>query len=110
MPSNLAANLPIFVVCRDKVSPLRDLVAWLEGNDYRRLILVDNASTYPPLVKYLGQTPHEVVRFSDNLGPHQSIWKTGVLGRYAPGQHYVVTDSDVIPDESCPGELALDCA
>jgi hypothetical protein len=104
MPSNLAANLPIFVVCRDRVTPLRGLVAWLEKNDYRRLILVDNASTYPPLVEYLGQTPHEVVRFSDNLGPHRSVWNTGILGRYAKGEHYIVTDSDVLPDEACPGD------
>ena len=104
MPSNLAANLPIFIVCRDKVTPLRDLVAWLENNDYRRLILVDNASTYPPLLEYLGQTPHQLVKFADNLGPHRSIWKTGILSRYAHGEHYVVTDSDVVPDKACPGD------
>jgi hypothetical protein len=105
--SPLTAEIPIFLVCRDKVAALSDLVAWLEDSGYQRLILVDNASTYPPLLEYFDRTPHEVVRLSENLGPHRSIWETGVVDRYASGQHYVVSDSDVVPDEACPSD-ALD--
>ena len=104
MPSSLAADLPIFIICRDKVTPLRTLVDWLENNEYRRLVLVDNVSTYPPLLEYLDATPHEVVRFSENLGPRQGIWETGILESRAKGRYYVVTDSDVVPDEACPGD------
>jgi hypothetical protein len=104
MPSDLAADLPIFIICRDKVTPLRALVAWLETNGYRRLVLVDNASTHPPLLEYLESTPHEVVRFSENLGPRRCIWETDILDRHAKDRYYVVSDSDVVPDDSCPGD------
>lgn len=104
MPSSPAANLAVFIICRDRVTPLRALVAWLEKNEYRRLVLVDNASTYPPLLEYLDQTPHEVVRLAQNIGPRRCIWETGILDRYANAEYYVVSDSDVLPDEACPGD------
>ena len=97
-------EVPIFVICRDKVTPLVQLVDWLEGHGYEQIILVDNASTYPGLLEYFDRSPHEVIRLGDNLGPHKSIWKTGVRERYAAGSHYVVTDSDVVPDRRCPGD------
>ena len=104
MPSSLAADIPIFIICRDKVTPLRKLVEWLEKSGYGRLVLVDNASTYPQLVEYLDQTPHEVVRFSENLGPRRCIWETGLVDRYAKGGFYAVTDSDIVPDKACPAD------
>ena len=52
MGPRITANIPVFIICRDMVTPLGDLVAWLERNGHQRLILVDNASTYPPLVEY----------------------------------------------------------
>lgn len=97
-------RVPVFVVCRDKVSPLQQLVGWLERHGYARIVLVDNASTYPPLLEYLDGTPHDVVRLAENLGPHDSIWSTGVRDRHAGGEPYVVTDSDVVPDDRCPGD------
>lgn len=97
-------NVPIFIVCRDKVSPLVSQVEWLELHGYQRIVLVDNASTYPPLLEYFDRTPHEVVRLTENVGPHDSIWSTGVRDRYARGNHFVVTDCDVIPDSGCPGD------
>jgi hypothetical protein len=97
-------QVPIFIVCRDKISALAQLVEWLEHHGYERLVLVDNASTYPPLLDYFQQSPHDVVRLADNLGPHDSIWSTGLRDRYAGGSYYVVTDSDVVPDSGCPGD------
>ena len=95
---------PIFLICRDKVSALSELVRWLEGHEYQRIILVDNASTYPSLLNYFDETPHEVVRLRENLGPYNSIWSSGIRDRFASGRYYAVTDSDVIPDGGCPGD------
>jgi len=97
-------DVPIFVICRDKVTPLLELVGWLERHDYQRVVLVDNASTYPPLLDYFSGTVHVVRRLPDNLGPQASIWSTGVLEEFARDNYFVVTDSDVIPDPDCPGD------
>lgn len=93
----------VFIVCRDRLTPLVQLVEWLERHGHQRIVLVDNASTYPPLVEFLRRSPHEVVNLDENLGPVASVWGTGVLDRYAKNEHFVVTDCDVVPDEQCPG-------
>lgn len=89
----------IYIICRDRLEPLRSLVSWFERAGQDRIFLVDNDSSYPPLLDYYASTPHEVVRLGKNLG-HRSPWEAGlVTGLREP---YVVTDPDVIPDERCP--------
>lgn len=105
--SEVTKQVPIFIICRDRVTPLAQLVDWLERHGHERLILVDNASTYPPLCEYLDRSPHDVVRLSQNVGPRDCIWSLGTRDRYASGEPFVVTDCDVVPDADCPGD-ALD--
>ncbi|HEX3605535.1 MAG TPA: glycosyltransferase family 2 protein [Candidatus Dormibacteraeota bacterium] len=95
------ADLPVFVNCRDRVTPLRALVDWLEGAGCTRIHLVDNASTYPPLLDYYARSPHTVVRLGRNVG-HRAIWESGAVQEHAPGEHYVATDPDIVPVEDCP--------
>ncbi|MGH8902508.1 MAG: glycosyltransferase family 2 protein [Egibacteraceae bacterium] len=95
------AKMPVIVICHNLVADLRSLVGWLERTGHQRLVLLDNASTYPPLLDYFRTTPHEVVRLRENLG-HQAPWLSGLLDRLGHSCPYVVTDPDVLPDESCP--------
>lgn len=95
---------PIFVICRDKLNQLQRLLSWLESNGYSRVYLVDNASTYPPLLDFLESTSLPVVRHAENRGPHRAIWGSGVIEKYAHGEFYAVTDSDVLPDPGCPSD------
>lgn len=98
----VATDIPIFINTRDRVGPLRKLVAWLEHAGATRIVIVDNASTYPPLLKYLDASPHEVVRLAENVG-QMAPWHAGVIGeRISAGQRYVVTDPDILPDRACP--------
>ena len=93
----------IFITCRDRVTPLAALVDWLERSGYERIYLVDNASTFPPLLEYLERSPHQVVRLPANVGQLAS-WTAGVVEREASGEWYVVTDPDVVPIEECPAD------
>lgn len=89
-------NIPVYVNCRDRVRDLRRLVCWLEnaGHD---IILLDNASTFEPLVEYLRATPHDVVCLGRNLGA-RAIWEANL----APAGWYVYTDPDCLPTAACP--------
>ncbi|HVS43718.1 MAG TPA: glycosyltransferase family 2 protein, partial [Candidatus Dormibacteraeota bacterium] len=86
-----ALDHPVFITCRDRVTALRALVRWLEGAGCTRIHLVDNQSTYPPLLDYYAATPHTVIRLRDNLG-HRAAWESGAVREHAAGEHYVVTD------------------
>jgi len=90
---------PIYVNVRDRVTPLRALVAWLERAGHQRIVLLDNASTYEPCVEYLKATPHDVVCLGANLGS-QALWRAGLQ----PNGWYVYTDPDVLPTPLCPLE------
>lgn len=77
------------------------LVRWLERAGAERICLVDNASTYPPLLEYYEQSPHTVVRLRENLG-QLAPWTSNAINIHAIGESYVVSDPDVVPDEACP--------
>jgi hypothetical protein len=96
----------IFVTCRDRVTPLLELLAWAEQAGLTdRLVLVDNASTWEPLLDLYGSLSCRVVRLSENLGQH-APWVAGLVDQLVPsGQPYVVTDPDVVPDDDCPPDV-----
>lgn len=111
--------IPIFIICRDRVRALRELVFWLEEAGHERIVLIDNASTYPPLLQYLSETGHNVVRLEQNWGAHV-MWERAPIppeltfddfrnrARFTDvvlREPYVVTDPDCVPTEACPMDL-----
>jgi len=73
----------------------------LAAAGHERIILLDNASTYPPLLEwYKRDCPHTVVRLGRNLGK-LALWKAGL----EPSEPFVYTDPDVVPTEDCPPDL-----
>lgn len=88
-----------YITVWNLLSPLPQLV-----DDIRRFgckpVIVDNASTYPPLLKWLDeQTTAPVVRMAENLGP-RAAWTLGIQRQ----ERYIVTDGDLdlseIPDDA----------
>ena len=94
-------TVPVFIPVRDRREPLEPLIAWLERAGLDEIWLIDNASTYEPMLDYLESTPHRVVRLDVNLG-HRSPWLSGTVQRQAHDRAFIVTDPDVVPDETCP--------
>lgn len=92
--------IPCFITSWNLLTPLIHLV-----EDVRRLglkpVIVDNASTYPPLLAWLDQQKQvEVVRARQNHGPRVA-WASGLV----QAEHWcVVTDGDLdlssVPDDA----------
>jgi hypothetical protein len=72
-------------------------VTWLENARHERIVLLDNDSTYAPLLDYLDETPHEVIRLGENLGA-RALW----LADLVPDEPFIYTDPDLIPTDECP--------
>lgn len=94
----MASAVPVFINCRDRVRDLRGLVAWLEAAGHERIVLLDNASTWEPLLAYLAESPHEVRRLGVNRGS-RALWEIG-----APDEWFVYTDPDIVPIRECPND------
>ena len=104
-------QVPIFINCRDRVSALRRLVDWLQAAGYKRIILLDNASSFPPLLAYYEEiaarpdkTAIQLIRLGENLG-HQALWRSGILQRLQIRGPFVYSDPDIVPIAECPHDI-----
>jgi hypothetical protein len=97
-------DIPVFIVNRNRLDALRRLVGWLLAAGTRRVVIMDNASDYPPLLAWYEQLPEgaKLMRLEQNHGPYV-LWQQGV--HQVLDTPYVLTDSDVVPDAACPPDL-----
>ncbi len=94
----------MFINNRDRLSTLQGLVQWLQGCGTKRTIILDNDSTYGPLLRYYKALPKGVsVSFlGRNVGPW-AFWNLNM--HYDQNLPYIVTDSDLLPAPECPSDL-----
>lgn len=57
------------------------------------VILIDNNSSYPPLLQWYENCPFKVHRMQENFG-HLALWKSGLIDSF-DDQYYIVTDPDL---------------
>jgi hypothetical protein len=97
---NWTGTIPIYIISFNRFTWLKAMTDRLEHIPKTKIIIIDNASTYPPLVEWLAECPYEVVRLRTNAG-HRGPWEQGkVLKandhlRAYGSEHYVVTDPDL---------------
>lgn len=99
-------DVPIFIISYNRLSYLKTMIQWLESYGLNNVIIVDNNSTYPPLLDYLRTTSHRVERIPENLG-HLVVWRCGLFDDILRKYYYIVTDPDVLPDKNCPHDAVL---
>ncbi|AQS51406.1 hypothetical protein PAEH1_07285 [Paenalcaligenes hominis] len=95
---------PIFIIVFNRLEALRPVVSWLEQAGYKNIHLIDNASTYPPLLDYLAASPHHVHTMQENHG-HLVLWKSGQFDHIIQHQPFVLNDCDVLPSKNCPADV-----
>ncbi len=99
-------SIPIIIISFNQLFYLKELVGFLRKHEYNNIIVLDNNSTYLPLLEYFNSIENDVkiYRLSKNYG-HRVFWKQkGVFKEYAKG-YYVVTDPDVVPIDACPHDF-----
>ena len=98
-------NIPIFINARDRVGVMKQQVDWLLNAGYNNLIILDNKSSYPPLLEYyrtfINDDRVKTVALGQNLG-FKAIWKSNILEFLDIRTPYVYTDPDLVPIDSCP--------
>ena len=101
-------DVPIFINARDRLGVMKRMIDWLLDAGYRKLIILDNRSTYPPLLDYYRAFDRDsrvtVIRLEKNFG-YKALWLSGVLERLNIATPYVYTDPDLLPVEDCPKDF-----
>lgn len=95
------ADVDVFIISYNRLSYLRSIVEWLEKAGFENIHIVDNASTYLPLLEYLSSSKHQIHRLNENYG-HLAVWKCGKFKDVIDNKKYIVTDCDILPVEQCP--------
>ena len=94
------SSIPVFIVCYNRVTDLAILVQKLEKLGLNKIVFIDNASTYPPLLEYYDKTSYQVLKMGRNAG-HTVPWSGDIVRILTPYEYYIVTDPDVIPTDEC---------
>ncbi len=93
--------IPIIINNRNRLTYLLKLINSLEVRGYRNLIIIDNDSTFPPLLDYYkNYCKYKVCYLNKNLG-HLALWKSKHFLKYITS-YYVYTDSDIEIINECP--------
>ena len=97
------ADIPVYINNRDRLTSTKALTEWLLRAGTKNIVILDNDSTYLPLLEWYNSLPEgtEVVR-QGNLGPW-GFW--GCNRQEMQRTPYVVTDSDLVPSDCCPLDL-----
>jgi hypothetical protein len=98
-----AFYVPIVINNRNRLTYLKNLVNWLQKNGYQNIYILDNDSTYAPLLQYYKETTAKVVYLKKNAG-YKALWENDLFKEIKKG-YYVYTDSDLAPTEICPADL-----
>lgn len=92
------ADIPFIINNRNRLQYLRQVVEAAERIGFKHIYIIDNDSTYPPLMEYYAQTKHQIIFLRRNAGP-RSIWESKET-KFLLSDYYIYTDPDVVPDES----------
>lgn len=96
-------DIPIIINNFNRVTTLKKLIASLECRGYNNIYIIDNNSTYPPLLEYYKECPHRVFMLDTNIGT-LALWKSGIIRQFRDN-FFVYTDSDILPVEDCPDDF-----
>lgn len=101
--ANNIKDVPVIINNFNRLSCLQEQLEWLEKMGMKNIYIIDNASTYPPLLAYYKQIKHRVFLLNKNAG-FMALWKTILFQRFRKG-YYIYTDPDIIPVQDCPADV-----
>ena len=86
--------MKIIIINFNRLSTTKNIVDWAISM-LLEPIIIDNNSTYPPLLKYYAKQPCKVIRLKKNNG-HKVLWDNPILfSALNIKENYIVTDSDL---------------
>ncbi|QOW10880.1 hypothetical protein Q73A0000_11190 [Kaistella flava (ex Peng et al. 2021)] len=100
-------SIPVIIINFNQLYYLKQLINFLQKRDFSNIVIIDNASSYKPLLEYYRKIKDKVVveSLENNLG-HDVFFKNKKLQKKYGKGFYFLTDSDIIPNEKLPDDFA----
>lgn len=101
-------TIPIIIINYNRLTDLRLMVDFFVSINHQNIVIVDNASTYQPLLKYYDEIKGRVkVLIMDKNYGHLVLWQNEELYKKFMSGYYIVSDSDIIPNKDLPRNYLL---
>lgn len=97
-------KFPIYIISYNRLSYVRQTIEWLEKYGYNNITIIDNNSDYEPLLHYLSNCKHKVIRLKKNYG-FTVFYKCPRFFFKSRFSYYALTDPDLAPIDDCPGDF-----
>lgn len=82
----------VFIVMWNSLQYSKDMAEYLSDNGCE-VILIDNASTYQPLLEWYKKCPYKI-HYMDGKYKQNVFWDSGLIDNYSD-KRYIVTDPDL---------------
>lgn len=96
-------QIPVFIISYNRLSYLSATIVALEKYGISNIHIIDNNSSYPPLLEFYEKCRYDVIRLEEN-GGHLVFWNNSIFDEYRK-DFYIVTDPDIVPIEGCPEDF-----
>ena len=97
-------TIPVIIVNFNQLKTLKELVSFLIERKFTKIYIIDNQSTYEPLLNYYEEIKErvEIISLQKNEG-HMVFFKNkDLFNRLAKGGFFILTDPDILPNKKLP--------
>jgi hypothetical protein len=96
-------DVPIIINNRNRYTFLKLMVDQLQLFGYKNIFILDNDSSYPPLLEYYKTVNAKVIFLNKNVG-YKALWETNVFNDFKY-KYYVYSDPDILLQVDCPKDF-----
>ena len=103
-------QIPIIIINYNRLEDLKEIVSFYLSRNHQNIVIVDNKSTYLPLLDYYQEIAKEsrvTVKIMDRNYGHTVFWDNNELFQEYANGYYIITDPDVIPNINLPEDYLL---
>ena len=97
-------DIQFFVISYNHLTYIKHIIQFFQRINVRNVNIIDNHSTFPPLLAYLETCPYRVYYMHKNYG-HMVLFECSVFKDLIDYNYFVLTDPDVLPVGECPDDF-----
>ena len=98
-------SIPIIIINFNQLDYLKKLIHFLQERKFENIIIIDNHSTYPPLLEYYMSLKNvKIEMMEENFGNMVFFKNESLQEKYGKG-FFVLTDADIVPNENLPEDF-----
>lgn len=101
-------KIPVIIINFNQLFYLKQLVDFLIIRGFTNIVIIDNKSTYPPLLNYYKDIEDKVMieYMEDNYGHNVFFENIELQKKYGKG-YYILTDADIVPNKDLPKDFMV---